>query len=88
MSVYDSGEPTTPDTHDEERARIAQETRDKAEADYHYQNRCIYGEKVFFVEDTVGRLPGHIYSHDGVTEHRMSGCCEYHFDEMFAQEEE
>jgi hypothetical protein len=59
--------------------------RDLAEKDDNYEKRCIKGEKVFVVDDVMARIPGHIYSEMGKKEFSISGCCEYHFDEMFAE---
>lgn len=70
---------------DVDKVRECEAMRDLAEKNPQYTLRCIYGEKVFYVEDTKARMPGHCYSEMGVREmQRISGCCEYHFDEMFA----
>jgi hypothetical protein len=63
---------------------------DLAEKDEKYTRRCIVGrEKVFYVEDSKARMPGHCYSEAGVREaQRISGCCEYHFDEMFPADDD
>lgn len=49
--------------------------------------RCIYGEAVFYRPDNSAFGPGHIYSETGRAEFRISKCCEYHFDEMFKEED-
>lgn len=51
------------------------------------EKKCIYGEPVFFEEDYKARREGHIYSKAGVDEYRISQCCEYHFDQMFAEDD-
>jgi len=48
---------------------------------------CLYGEVMFYRPDTKAFGPGHIYSEAGVSEARISGCCEYHFDEMWGDDE-
>jgi hypothetical protein len=74
---------------EQDKIRECEVTRDLAEKDEKYTLRCIYGEKVFYVEDTKARMPGHCYSEEGVREvQRISGCCEYHFDVMFAPEDD
>jgi hypothetical protein len=50
--------------------------------------RCINGEAMAYWPYGWALLPGHIYSVAGVEEARISGYCEYHFDEMFAEEPE
>lgn len=47
--------------------------------------KCIYGHYVFWLEGPVAVRPGHIYSREGRDEFRISGMCEYCFDEAFAQ---
>lgn len=65
------------------------EMADRVEADESYDLRCIIGgEKVFLAEDTQARMPGHIYSAAGHSEYALSGCCEHHFDAMFAGEDD
>lgn len=63
------------------------ETRDAAMADDEYQNRCFYGEKVFYSPADRAYAPGHIYSEAGVREHRISQCCEWHFDQLFKEDD-
>ena len=53
-----------------------------------YTTRCIQGEKIFFIPDSRARGEGHIYSDAGLSEFRISGCCEYHFDNWFREEDE
>lgn len=60
----------------------------QAEEDDGYNNRCVNGEKVFYYDYYRGLMPGHIYSEDGMREFKMSGACEFHFDEWFAEDEE
>ena len=60
----------------------------RAEADEGYTIRCIYGEKVFYQQAEQAWLEGHIYSHAGMDEFKISRCCEFHFDQMFPEEEE
>lgn len=81
---------TPPPNYDEQdKIRECEVMRDLAQKDEGYTLRCLYGEKVFYVEDIKARMPGHCYSPEGVREmQRISGCCEYHFDEMFANPEE
>lgn len=46
---------------------------------------CIFGEPVFYLHGDQALIPGHIYSIDGVREfQKISRCCEFHFDAMFA----
>jgi hypothetical protein len=73
---------------EQDKIRECEVTRDLAEKDEKYTFRCIYGEKVFYVDDTKARMPGHIYSQMGRNEFGISKCCEYHFDEMFAEDDE
>lgn len=61
------------------------ELRDRAMNDESYQIRCINGEKVFFYPADKAYAPGHIYSDDGVKEFDISRCCEWHFDNWFAE---
>lgn len=50
---------------------------------------CIYGEPVFYLLADHAVIPGHIYSSDGRHEmQQISHCCEYHFDEMFADDDD
>lgn len=63
------------------------ETRDAALDDETYQTRCFYGEKAFFAAADRAYVPGHIYSEAGVKELRISQCCEWHFDQLFEDEE-
>ena len=45
-------------------------------------SKCIAGgEAVFYYPASCAAMPGHIYSEDGRTEWKISGLCEYHFDE-------
>lgn len=60
---------------------------DTANSDDTYQNVCVAGEKVVFLDFPFALMPGHIYSEAGVDEFRISGCCEYHFDTWFKEEE-
>ena len=83
--------PSSEDDYDyeDDKIRECQVMRDLAEKDQNYTLRCIYGEKVFYVEDTKARMPGHCYSEAGVREvTHISGCCEYHFDKMFPADDE
>lgn len=64
------------------------ETAARAELDDGYQLRCLMGEKVFYVEYHKSLMPGHIYSSLGADEFRISRLCEFHFDEMAADDEE
>ena len=75
---------------DQDKIRECEAMRDLAEKDESYNRRCsIGGEKVFYVADTKARIPGHCYSEAGVREAtNISGCCEYHFDEMFPADDE
>jgi len=81
---------TTPDYDEQDKIRECEVMRDLAQGDEKYTFRCIIGgEKVFYVQDTKARMPGHCYSEAGVREaQRISGCCEYHFDEMFPTDDE
>jgi len=58
-----------------------------ATEDETYSRTCIQGEKVIYIPDTHARGPGHIYSDSGLNEHRISGCCEYHFDNWFREQD-
>lgn len=62
--------------------------KDNADEDDNYQVRCVLGEKVYFSKDTKGRFPRHIYSSEGVAEFKISGMCEYHFDEATLPEDD
>jgi hypothetical protein len=65
-----------------------QRMRVEAEATDWYTLRCIYGEKIYYVEHHRALAPGHCYSEAGVREaQRISSCCEFHFDAMFGEEE-
>jgi hypothetical protein len=54
-------------------------------------NTCYMGgEKVFYQpvsehDEQKASGPGHIYSEAGLKEYKISGACEYHFDEAFAE---
>ena len=49
----------------------------------------IGGEPVFFAyASSAAGGPGHIYSDAGEKEYKMSGCCEYHFDNMFSESDD
>lgn len=60
----------------------------RAEADETYQNRCMAGEKVYYMPYEYGLMPGHIYSELGMDEFRISQSCEYHFDKWTAEPED
>lgn len=60
----------------------------EAASNERYTKTCIFGEKVFFNPDSEARVPGHIYSGSGMSEYQISKCCEFHFDTMFAEDEE
>lgn len=45
--------------------------------------KCVHGEPMLWLEHERALIPGHIYSHRGIDEARISRCCEYHFDRMF-----
>jgi hypothetical protein len=81
-------EPMTPEQYDELYMSRCKQTVEAAALDDEYQLRCINGEKVFFVEYHKALMPGHIYSRLGRKEFGISGCCEFHFDEMAKQSEE
>ncbi len=53
----------------------------RAKDDPTYDTRCIAGELVFYYPYDYGLMPGHIYSEVGVDEFKISGSCEFHFDE-------
>lgn len=78
---------TTPEEDDKARFHC-QEMFDQAEADENYTNRCIAGEKVFYYPYPKALIPGHIYSHAGRDEFRISRCCEFHFDEWLKEPED
>ena len=60
---------------------------DMAEENPKYTLRCIFGEKVFFMEDTEPRIPGHICSKDGEVEYTsISRMCEYHYRSYIMKE--
>jgi hypothetical protein len=66
---------------------------DPTQEDAIRNNRCYMGgEQVFYnpvskYDEQKASGPGHIYSETGLREYRLSGACEYHFDEL-AQEAE
>jgi hypothetical protein len=65
-----------------------QTMRVEAEKTDWYKLRCIYGEKIYFVEHYRALAPGHCYSEAGVREaQRISSCCEFHFDSMFGEDD-
>ncbi len=49
--------------------------------------RCLFGEAVFWLPADTAVRPGHIYSEDGRAEFKISQCCEFHFDEMFPDDD-
>ena len=53
-----------------------------------YVNKCLYGEAVYYVGNDKALKPGHIYSENGISEYKISRCCEFHFDEMFREEDD
>lgn len=65
----------------------SQKMKDAAEAREDYVLRCFKGEKVFFNAGEYAVLPGHIYSEAGRREFSISNCCEYHFDQMFDEQQ-
>lgn len=77
----------TPEEDDHARAEC-EKMAEKAAFDDNYQAKCLYGEKVFYYDYPKALVPGHIYSHAGKDEFGISRCCEYHFDEMFGNDDE
>lgn len=55
----------------------------REEAEHLFTKRCIEGEPMVYIECDRAVGPGHIYSHKGIAEARISGVCEYHFDKWF-----
>lgn len=53
-----------------------------------YGLRCIAGEAVFFYNYPYGLMPGHIYSHLGIKEFKISQSCEFHFDQWTLPDDE
>jgi hypothetical protein len=50
---------------------------------------CSYGgERVYEQDAGFAEKPGHIYSEAGRKEYKISGCCEFHFDKLFAEEDD
>ena len=46
--------------------------------------RCVWGgEPMLWLPFQRALVPGHVYSHTGRKEAKISGCCEYHFDRAF-----
>lgn len=45
--------------------------------------KCIKGEPMLWLPYERALIPGHIYSESGLSEAKISGCCEYHFDRWF-----
>ena len=63
--------------------------RKAAEADENYILRCVIcKQKVVFLEAGEALEQGHIYSEAGRSEYGISRCCEFCFDNMFAEEPE
>jgi hypothetical protein len=74
-------------TQEEEQAAL-DKCREYAEHDADMRPLCVIErEPVFFMEWERSLVPGHIRSAAGVSEYKISKCCEYHFDEMFATNE-
>ena len=80
--------PVSTDGQDILNFAAVQDMRLKAEQDETYDRKCIYGEKVYYVDAIRAYSPGHIYSHEGMSEMRISGCCEFHFDSMFEERDD
>jgi hypothetical protein len=61
---------------------------DPTQEDAIRNNRCYMGgEQVFYqpvskFDEQKASGPGHIYSETGLREYRLSGACEYHFDQL------
>lgn len=49
---------------------------------------CIEGEPMFLLLGDYAVRPGHVYSKAGVDEVSISGVCEYHFDNLFPEDDE
>lgn len=85
-----SSDPAEVQRNEPEEVRIATAERVKAEVDAHptYSLICFVGqERVFYAPDTEARMPGHIYSENGKSEYGISKTCEYHFDNMFKEDD-
>lgn len=66
-----------------------EQLRQRAYDDETYETRCIMGEKIFYHPTDKAYLPGQIYTQAGLDEYRkISGVCEYHFDEWFKEEDD
>lgn len=51
--------------------------------------KCVFcGKHLFYHAEAAAFGPGHIYSILGKRESRLSGSCEYCFDEMFKEEDD
>lgn len=66
---------------DNEALHKVKEMSAAAEADP-LTTRCIEGEAMFYLAHTHALIPGHVYSREGLREIRLSGYCEFHFDEI------
>lgn len=71
-------------TKDEEQM-VAHLKEMRIEAETLDTKKCIEGEPMLFLEHTRALVPGHIYSAEGMSEARISGSCEYHFDRWFKE---
>jgi hypothetical protein len=79
--------PTTAE-EDEEATFRAQEMFNTVSVGDSYPHKCFVGrEPVFYMEWNKGLIPGHIYSRAGKDEFEISRTCEYHFDEMFGDDD-
>lgn len=66
---------------DELQAALAKSIENKQ-----HPSRCfICKQPVFWFEDTVARIEGHIYSEAGRREFGISHTCEYCFDDLFKE---
>jgi hypothetical protein len=78
-----------PDIIEAEDIKECERLQDLVTKSEHYTLKCIEGgEYVFYYGYEKALIPGHIYSEDGLNEYHISRCCEYHFDEMFAEDED
>lgn len=88
--------------NDDDRLKVAEAMRDRANADESYTLYCVLPSpgtgfdtgvpaerhKVFYVEDEISRVPGHVYSPAGMAEYRNTNICEFCFDQACPEEDE
>jgi hypothetical protein len=76
-------------TKEQEQAALNQCREMLEKAKRGHRNACINCKEPFFwYEWERALIPGHVYSHSGREEVRISKVCEYCFDKMFGGEHE